>query len=319
MGSNSPEILNKIEFISFCSFIILGCYFGISFFLLNDFRKTFNIANMKILFLLVALGIYLCSHILRVSRLYIIFIEKKVPFLNLLKIYVITTWVNFLVPFKIGEIFRITEYSKMCDSFRMGFISIWVERFFDAGILLLIVLFTMLFTREKFLVLFCILLGFVVFTLFVYISFPISYKYTNQIILSKSQSAKGVLLLEFIENIRQFYLFSEKLIRGRYAIIFSVSLLIWGLESLVFYYITKSLGTTFNLENMVSFLNQIYTNSSNKMSINLIYVFIGFIILSCGAIGCLLSYFPKRLTIFLTDLEKIKKCSSYQINYFIKK
>ena len=57
-----------------------------------------------------------------------------------LKVYIKTAFVNLLIPFKLGEIYRMYAYGYKIKSYSKGVITIIVERYFDALVLLALLL-----------------------------------------------------------------------------------------------------------------------------------------------------------------------------------
>nr|WP_260440173.1 lysylphosphatidylglycerol synthase transmembrane domain-containing protein [Cohnella lubricantis] len=298
----------------FCFSVCLGLMYTI----LN--LIAFDDSRLKLSFpfyVVAAVLLYIASHLLRITRLYIIFIERKFSFLQLLKIYTITAWVNMVIPFKIGEMFRVSEFSKLCKSFKMGFVSVWVERFFDTLLLLIFAVVLSAYTGTTHYALLIILFLFVAVTLFAFFSFPFSYRYSKQLTLSHSQSSKGLLLLEFMESLKLYYTFAKKLVRGRFPILFGLTLLIWLLEGGVFYYVTCTLTSEYNLDELMRVLNGVWASSKIHGDSGMLYKIVGFGVLTIGGISALIN---QIIFHFVNKRENLLQSNNnYHIQYQFRK
>ena len=91
---------------------------------------------MIILFLI----LFMLVHIAKMTRLYLVLLEQKISFGRFVVVYLKTTCVNLIVPFKLGEIYRVYALAKETKKFPVGFLSVLVDRFFDTVSLLLILI-----------------------------------------------------------------------------------------------------------------------------------------------------------------------------------
>jgi len=304
----------KLSFIVFWFFIFCGLVFS---FIDHSFMQNNIFTSSHQGFLLLAGLFYVGSHLLRITRLYIIFIEKKFSFVQLLKVYTVTAWVSLVIPFKLGEIFRISEFSKMCRSFKMGFVSIWVERFFDSLLLVIIFISIIIYTDTVPYVLLLILVLFILFTLFIFLSFPISYTYTKQLALSQSQSNKGLHLLEFLESLKHYYSFAKKLVRGRFAVLFCITTIIWLVECVVLFLVVRSIFIEYDLGHLVEVLNNIWLMNGFQGTSGSLYKFVGYCVLSLGSILALVHYLYNQLENMRKDAKKSNY--DYRVDYQFKK
>ena len=89
------KILNYIFFI----FIVIASIF----FIKNILRYKYVKYNLK--YLIIFILLYLISHIFRFIRFFMIYIEEKKTLKELINVYLSFTYVNYFMPFKLGEIF----------------------------------------------------------------------------------------------------------------------------------------------------------------------------------------------------------------------
>lgn len=73
---------------------------------------------------------FLTVHLVKMMRLYLVLLEQKMEFKRFVSAYLRTTMLNLLIPFKIGEIYRVYTFSKMVNSVQIGLFSVIIDRFF---------------------------------------------------------------------------------------------------------------------------------------------------------------------------------------------
>ena len=83
---------------------------------------------------------FLVLHMAKLLRFYLVLMEQRIEFKRFVRVYIKTTFVNFLLPFKSGELFRIYCFAHETQNVRMGFISVILDRIFDTCVLLLFLL-----------------------------------------------------------------------------------------------------------------------------------------------------------------------------------
>lgn len=294
-----PKLYYPIIIIFFLFGITSSVYMGASFDIVINF-ESYGL-------LILAALLYLVSHLIRIFRLYILFIEKRFSFFELFKIYTLTTWMNFVIPFRIGELFRITEYAKLCKNFKMGFIAIWIERLFDSFILVFIIMFLAIRNDWNISNIFVMLAAFIMISLFLFLSFPASFRYTNQLIISESKTRKGLYVLEILDSLREYYQYSKKLLRGRYAILIIVSSVIWLLELVVFSLSLSSSGIPVAINNINTLINGLWTPSVREFGSA--YNFILYIVLS-------LAGFLVILNMIVAESKKLMKTYARNKNLY---
>jgi glycosyltransferase 2 family protein len=221
-----------------------------------------EINQIEIHVFFIASIIYFLSVILRFIRWKIIYLELFGNYrFNILKETIIGYMANNLFPFRLGEFYRvkrITDYEKV--NFVKVLSTIFVERFTDVLALLLLLIISLPFVNLKLkyveinhqtLILYlAVILFLLLLSLFLYLSNinlikNIRYKIFN-IIFS---------LLEFFLEKRKPYLYLK---------IFTLSILIWFVEALVYFYIAKQF--TLNIDNTNLFFIIIIVCSITNLS-----------------------------------------------------
>ena len=90
---------------------------------------------MAVVFILVVLIL----HFIKMSRLFFIMLEQKIKLAHFIQIYARTAFVNFMVPFKLGEIYRFYCLANVTKNPQIGLLSVIMDRFFDTCALLFMV------------------------------------------------------------------------------------------------------------------------------------------------------------------------------------
>ena len=261
------KILNYIFFI----FIVIASIF----FIKNILRYKYVKYNLKYLIMFVLL--YLISHIFRFIRFFMIYIEEKKTLKELINVYLSFTYVNYFMPFKLGEIFKVLEISYMLNSFEKGIIGVWIDRFFDTLILTIILILGIGFKQFIDSMLIIYLLVFLLTSLFFYLCFNYTYSYANRIILTKSVTKKGIYILKFIEQTKKIYRYARYLLKGRIALLFFISILVWYFEILSYNLFAKAFGFKFKFLMIPEILSFKLFESVEVIKISYIIFVIGII------------------------------------------
>lgn len=265
-------------FAHFYSFFITLSLAISLFYFKNYSGNISSIINNNFVIIIQFIGIYFLVHCLRIFRLYILLLDSKVRLLSLFKEYMIIAWVNLLVPFKLGELFKIYRFVHVTKKFNRGLSVIWIERIFDSTILLSMYLFSLAYDySEKFLSLVLLLFLFVFFSFIFYLEFPLSYKYINDLIMGKSKSHKGLYFLRQLKKAQSFHREIKLLLRGRLSLLLFVSLAIWFLELLGIALLVKTVATQTSIvkEFLLLLNNSFMFNVDQSSMIQRIYMIVG--------------------------------------------
>lgn len=184
----------------------------------------------SILPMVLSLLCFLVLHGAKCLRFYLVLMEQRIPFTRFIRIYLKTTFVNFLLPVKTGELFRIYCFAHETKNVQMGCISVILDRVFDTCILLLFLLPYDLFVAGRIsavtIILSAIVLAVVAGSIFLYSS----YGYLNRFLMINGSSRKTVFLLQLLEKFKSYYDYMAKLLKGRFLLIFLFSCVGWVFE-----------------------------------------------------------------------------------------
>lgn len=187
------------------------------------------------LYLILAFLSYLAAHFVRSVRLFVIMRVKIPKFSDIVIVQLMTNGANLLLPFKIGEIYRITEFSRLFKKSSVVLYSIILERFLDLILLLTILFFILYFGpslrgSNEFSSLFFISLALLIISLMIIFILPDNIKELRLIIAKHSSSNRGIWWLLKLKEIDD--LINETFIgfKNNGSTILSLTMIIWALE-----------------------------------------------------------------------------------------
>lgn len=93
---------------------------------------------------------YIASHALRYSRVRMLFREARRSDARLLEAHVSSAWVGALLPYRLGELVRLSQFIAVAGQWRIGAAAYAMEKFFDAVFLLCVSLLALLTASSPF-------------------------------------------------------------------------------------------------------------------------------------------------------------------------
>lgn len=220
---------------------------------------------MKVLIVIALLVLFGLVHLIKLMRLYLIVMEQDVMFERYVPAYLRTTFVNLIVPYKLGEIYRVGVMSRITGSFKIGFFSTLVDRFFDTLSLVLIILPYQLFISGKVTVPIILLFAFLVIMILFYILYPSTYRYLNRFIIMNRTSGRSMTALKWLEGIHEWYEYVRQLVTGRYGLLIMFSFVAWIFEFGVLALVSKLLGQTFDIQTFGDYISGILGGSTGRL------------------------------------------------------
>jgi hypothetical protein len=177
--------------------------------------------------------VYLASHLLRSLRLYVILLDFERSYGRILGLYATLTFVNRMFPFKIGEIFRLFEFTHMFKSPRLAVVVIATERFFDAVILFWLLLYGLMLDSSIIgdtTVLLVVLSAVVIFGVLIYRGLPGFARYLRFLAATRSRGPRGLTALRLAAWLEEIWRDVHRLLRGRAVILAMISFAVWIFE-----------------------------------------------------------------------------------------
>lgn len=216
---------------------------------------------MKILLGVAVTVGFLCVHLVKMMRLYLIVMDSGISFDRFVPAYLRTTLVNLLIPYKLGEVYRIAVFTRISQGFTTGFFSVLTDRFFDTLALVMILLPYQFLIAGSVPVPTLLLTAFLVVVLIAYRVFPPSYAFLNRYIITSRESKRSMVALAALERVNSWYGYVSTLVAGRYGILFLFSLAAWIIEMAVLAGFTKLFGGSFSVSDFGVYIESIVSGS----------------------------------------------------------
>ena len=217
---------------------------------------------------------FVLVHLAKMFRLYLVLMEHKIPFWKFVLLYLKTTLVNFIIPYKIGEVYRFFCISRQTKHWQVGILSILVDRFFDTlALCIILVPCDILLARQLanvpvYSVLSDITLVFLAVLLIIavcYISVLPTYRYLNRYLIKEKTSQRSLAALKGLDVVKQWFDFTQNLISGRFALILLSSFAGWIFEIFTLGVLAKAIGKTFDIPAFENYIRSIFGLGSSEM------------------------------------------------------
>ena len=127
-------------------------------------------------------------HLFKGIRLYFLVLEERPTVARFLKLYVKTTLVNLVFPFKLGELFRIYSFGHEWKNYKAGLLLILVDRYFDTIPLMLLLIGFTISGKGTLYGIVVVLTVFIAVVTVMYFIFPSTYKYMNRFLIVNTNS-----------------------------------------------------------------------------------------------------------------------------------
>lgn len=208
---------------------------------------------------------FLVVHLAKMTRLYLVLMEQNIGLGKFILLYLRTTFVNLLIPFKLGEIYRIYSISRETGVWQVGVLSILVDRFFDIIGLFIVLLHFDFFIRGSISTITGIFLVVIVLLVCLYKVFMPTYNYLNEYLIVHKHSKRSMLSLRGLDIGREWFLFVKGLIRGRYALIIGTSLCGWLVEVAALKAFAMYMGITFGITDFPDYIKAIFASGNSEL------------------------------------------------------
>lgn len=179
---------------------------------------------------LIILITVLIVHILKAGRMYLTLYGSDIGLLQYLKTYCKVTPVSVVIPFKMGEFFRMYCYGQIIENYLKGIVIILLDRFMDTLALVSMIVFVWIFSGGNIMPLVYLLLVFLVFVVCMYFMFPGLYRFWKGNILRAKATENKIVILKVLETLNIIYQEIEKMVEGRGIILYFMSLVAWTVE-----------------------------------------------------------------------------------------
>lgn len=195
--------------------------------------------------LLGVVGLYFCTHLLRMVRLALLTLDERDKVFYLISAHGLTAFPSSFLPFKLGEILRLGAFFRVYEGRRKA-LAVWLcERFGDILVITAFILGLHAFDVAVPKNMRTIFLIFVITSITGLVGlFAIAkvFVYLNRHLVLSSHSGRGLMLLRASHSLRLLELGIYKSVEGRLAGFFLLSLLIWAFEAMALALFVKQLS-----------------------------------------------------------------------------
>ena len=237
---------------------------------------------MKILIGILILTGFIGVHLIKMMRMYLIVMDRKISFDRFVPAYLRTTLINLIIPYKLGEIYRIGEFTRISGGFKTGFFSVLVDRFFDTLALVAILLPYQLLIAQKVTVPTLLLAVFEIVVLLSYTVFPSAYSFLNRYIITTRESKRSMIALAALERVSEWYEYVRELVTGRYGILMLFSLAAWVLEMAVLAGFSNIISKSFTISDFGAYIESIVSGS--RYETKYIYTLASSVVIAAAAL-----------------------------------
>ncbi len=178
--------------------------------------------------------LFLLIHAFKLMRMYLVLIDGRIEFKRFVFAYFRTTLINLLIPYKLGEVYRVFVFYRLTGSMETGLLSVIVDRFFDTLALVFVMLPFQILYPDTLSFVSVMLAVFLAVVVFAYMIFPPTYRYLNKYIILNRVSPRSMAVLRLLNTLKVWYEYVRGLVAGRYALLLLMSFGAWFFEGLLF-------------------------------------------------------------------------------------
>ena len=215
---------------------------------------------------------FICIHILRIIRQYIILMENKIKMKKLIRSYLLSSITNTIIPFKIGELYKIYLYGYEMNSYKKSFISVLVDKFFDAMFLSIVFIVIEIVNKSAISLITILLLIFAILVIITYLSFEKTYNFLNKYLITNKNTKFSNKCLKVLEKMKDIFVDIKNMINNREMLIVILTILSWLFEICFAFVICKSINIDLSLINFITYINNSFFGLQNELSNYYIYI-----------------------------------------------
>lgn len=229
----------------------------------NKYILSFSTEEVVVCFILFGL-----LNIMKFFRLYVLFLEEKIPLKRYIKTYIKTTFVNIVIPLKLGELFRIYCFYKETNNIKKSIIGVVLDRFIDTAVLLLFLIPQDIIEYGKLSQITILLLFFlIILTIFIGM-IPSTYKYLNKFFIVNSQNKRSIRVLKTLEFFNDLYVSVKELINGRAYLVFILSVVSWAIDFFIIKILSNIVLNDFSISIFTEYLTSAIFRPDNIVMVH---------------------------------------------------
>lgn len=167
---------------------------------------------------------------LKLVRLYLVFVNTGLRFRTHALQFFKTLLVSLVLPFKLGDVFRVYCYGTHIGNFLRSFMAVLLDRFVDTLALVCILLALVVFRSAALPWLLYVLGAFLLVVMLCYAAFPSLYAYWSEYLLRSRATMQRLRYLRFLQQTNVLYQEFRSVVQGRLLLLFLLSMLAWTAE-----------------------------------------------------------------------------------------
>ncbi len=222
-------------------FLLLG--FCLVFYVSVDFKNNYNeildsIASISIISALISVILYFTSHFFRVLRLVILSSDSEISIKDLALEQFKANGVNLIIPFRLGESYRVIAFKKFFGSYSRSLIILLCERMLDIILITFILFFASFFSDIHFnfirnIIYISVIL--MVLLLLIYFVMDELMSIIHKIFLGKNTNKTNLAIVKFTGSFIRIINQTKIIFKSKISSCFAITFIIWSMEILVFY------------------------------------------------------------------------------------
>lgn len=204
-------------------------FIGLALALVN-YAQLFTI-NLSVQKIFLTVLLFLIIHAIKFARMYLILLEDLISPKEMLKLYIKTTFVSTVLPFKSGELFKMYSYGFKISNYPRGVMAVLIEKFFDALVLCLILIpYSLLAEDGSLSPMVIVLMMFLAVVSVIYFSSETTCRYLNKFLITRTGGKKGVAILKGVDEYQRLYRDARQMLAGRGVVYLILGLMAWIVE-----------------------------------------------------------------------------------------
>lgn len=206
--------------------------------------------NINLCSIIVFLVLVVVVHILKSVRLYLALYYSELKWSDFIKVYCKVTPVSVVLPFKIGDVFRMYCYGQLVGNLLRGVVITMLDRFMDTAALVTVIILTWFLAGGKMDLLVYLFVIFLIITCVIYFVYPGIVRIWRKSLLKSNATERRIAILGVLKKFDEIYKEIDGVTKGRGIILYILSILAWGIE-IGSLYIISTINNTKQIDNDV--------------------------------------------------------------------
>ena len=240
----------------------MAVFFITMLFFLYDYKNLPELWNKTgILQVIILMLTITCVHIIKSARLFLALYGSNFRIEYCIKTYCKVTPVSLLIPYKLGEFYRMYCLGQLTKNNLKGIIVILLDRFMDTIALITFILLIKVLFGGEFTGIGYLLLVFLFSVLLMYFAYPNLYQFWKSYLMHTRATERKLKLLNILAQLNSIYTELEKTAKGKGIILYCLSLAAWGIEIGSVAFVCHVFGTGNTVQILSDYFNAVISNT----------------------------------------------------------